>query len=68
MTTVEIFYSYADMFTEANWDGMKIIAKAVYDVGLNDTDDTIDIPIKSHKKLIEDYLFNNMYTTYKAEL
>ena len=67
-TTVEIFISYSEMFNQDDWDGMKVIEKALFDLGFNSTDTGIEIPHSIHKKLMEDYMFTNMYTDYKADL
>jgi hypothetical protein len=67
-TTVKIFTSYAEMFNQDGWDGMKLIEKALFDLEFNDTDIGIEIPHGIHKKILQDYMFWNMYTEYKADL
>lgn len=67
-TIVEMFVTYSKMFNQDGWDGMKVIEKALYNLELNSTDTGIEIPHFIHKRLIEDYLFVNMYTKYKADL
>lgn len=67
-TTVEMFYSYAEMFDQPQWHGMKLIEKALFNLEFNDTDTGINIPHRIHKNLMEEYMFWNMYTDYKAEL
>lgn len=85
-TTYEIFNSYGKMFNRNEWDGMKLIEKALCKLNLGGeelpcqqvrdpyssyfdaTDTGINIPHSLHKRLMEDYMFRNMYTRYKAEL
>ena len=56
------------MFEQAQWDGLKITEKALFRLGFNNSDTYIEIPHRMHQRLIEDYLFTNMYSRYNADL
>jgi hypothetical protein len=56
------------MFEGTKWNGMKLIEKSVNKEGFDSSDTEIQIPLDIHEKLMEDYMFNNMYTNYKADL
>ena len=63
-----MFVTYSEMFNQEEWDGMKVVEKALFNLVLNDSDTGINIPHRMHKNLIEDYLFWNMYSKYSPEL
>lgn len=56
------------MFNDSSWDGMNIIVKSYYNLGLNSSDAKIRIPHRMHQRLLEDYLFVSMYTDSVASL
>jgi hypothetical protein len=48
------------------WDGMRIIDKAAFREGFNESD-RLPIPVRKHREMILRY-FYNMFTAYMQEL